>query len=141
MLKLEPYFRADAPDASKPLWPGSGYVAGWREPGMEHGPLEVVLPADVVDRVVLQRAQLAVSVLPNGLVVVDVDGLDDEAVDDAWRNGVLCERPISDLVAAAVSLGSLRSTEAPIADMTSLRDELRKALSIVETALSNHDAD
>ncbi len=84
-VEVIPFFQRR--ETSQDGFPAETYVAGFRCAKGTGGGVEVTLPAEIVDRIVLTGAQLSVSLSPEGRLVLDGEGLSDDVLEAASAAG------------------------------------------------------
>jgi hypothetical protein len=94
--------------------------------------VELKLPAETVDRTVLMGARLSLWLALDGHLVLDGEGLSDEAMDAVSAAGALGRQTLTSLVAASLDPAYLAGEDNPIAGLTSLRAQLVDALAQVD---------
>jgi hypothetical protein len=132
-VEVTPFFRRG--ETSHDGFPAETYVAGFRCAKGTAGGVEVTLPAEMVDRIVLNGAQLSVSLSPEGRVVLDGEGLSDDVLMAASTAGGLREQTLESLVAGCLNLHLLGGEDDPVGDLTALRGQLVRALARLDTTL------
>ena len=125
-VEVIPFFRRR--ETSQDGFPAETYVAGFRCAKGTGGGVEVTLPAEIVDRIVLTGAQLSVSLSPGGRLVLDGEGLSDDALKAASAAGGIREQTLESLVAGCLNLDLLGGEDDPVGDLTALRGQLVRAL-------------
>jgi hypothetical protein len=113
--------------------PAEGYVAGFREPNGSTIGAEIRLPAILVEQAVLAGSHLAICLAPDGGLELEADGLSDEtlvACTDGMRRAT-----IESLVTACLDPELLVGADNIVADLTSLRAQLERALAHVDCTL------
>ena len=115
--------------------PGVGYVAGVRGIAQSNIDVAITLPADLVERAVLAGARLAVTLSPNGRLVLDSDHVSDEAL-EASASGAARQQTVESLVAECLPMELLQGEDDPIGDLTALRGQLVRALAQVDGTLA-----
>jgi hypothetical protein len=131
--ELTPFFRRDRSN-DDPI-AGEGYVAGLREVSGAGINVEITLPAEMVERTVLTDARLSVSLAPDGHLVLDADGLDDETLEAASAAGGLDRQTLESLVADCVDPELLAGEEDAARELTALRGQLVRALAQLDRTL------
>ena len=109
-------------------------MAGFREPGGSPIGAEMRLPAALVERAVLVGSRLMISFAPDGRLVLDGDGLADDAL--AAGVGGLRHETLESLVAACLDPELLAGDDDAVADLTSLRAQLARALALLDGTLA-----
>jgi len=132
-VEVTPFFRRG--ETSHDGFPAETYVAGFRCAKGTAGGVEVTLPAEIVDRIVLTGAQLSVSLSPEGRVVLDGEGLSDDVLMAASTAGGVREQTLESLVAGCLNLDLLAGEDDPVGDLTALRGQLVRALAQLDTTL------
>jgi hypothetical protein len=112
--------------------PGAGYVAGVRGPAGSNIDVAITLPADLVERAVLASARLAVTLSPDGRLVLDSDHVSDEALE---ATGATTHQTLESLVAECLPMDLLQGEDDPIGDLTALRGQLVRALAQLDGTL------
>ena len=116
--------------------PGAGYVAGVRGPAGSNIDVAITLPADLVERAVLAGARLAITLSPDGRLVLDSDHVSDEALEEASAAGATRHQTLESLVAECLPMDLLQGEDDPIGDLTALRGQLVRALAQVDGTLA-----
>jgi hypothetical protein len=130
-VELSPYF--ERAETSRGGFPAESYVAGFREPNGAMIGVEIRVPAEMVEHAVLADSQLSVSLAPDGRLVLDADGLAEEAV-AAAAAGVR-KQTLESLVAACLDPELLAGEDDAVGDLTLLRAQLVRALAQLDGAL------
>jgi hypothetical protein len=115
--------------------PGGGYVAGVRGPAGSNIGVAITLPADLVERAVLAGARLAITLSPDGRLVLDSDHVSDEAL-EASAAGAGRHQTLESLVAECLPMELLRGEDDPVGDLTALRGQLVRALAHLDGTLA-----
>ena len=131
-VELLPFFERE--DGSLEGFPAENYVAGLRRANGTAA-VEVLLPAETVERTVLAGARLSLWLSLDGRLVLDGDGLSDEMLEAASAAGRLHEQTVVSLVTASLDPGHLAAEENPASDLTLLRQQLIEALAQVDAVL------
>lgn len=124
-------------DTSHDGFPAETYVAGLRGPNGTTIGAEISLPAPLVEDTVLTGARLSIWLALDGRLVLDGEGLGDEALEAAGAAGGLAQQTLESLVAASLDPVHLAAEEDPMGDLTSLRGQLMRALAQVDDALKH----
>jgi hypothetical protein len=124
-VEVSPFFQRGK--TSHDGFPAETYVAGFRCTGGAFGAVEVVLPAEIVERTVLAGARLSVSLSPDGRLV-----LDGEAASAA---GGLRDQTLETLVSGCLNLDLLGGEDDPLGDLTALREQMVRALAQLDATL------
>jgi len=132
-VEVSPFFERGATDRDG--FPAESYVAGLRETGGDSIGVEITLPAEIVERTVLAASLLSVRLSPEGRVVLDGEGLSDEALDAASAAGGIGDQTLESLVSACLDLDLLGGEDDPIGDLTALRGQMVRALAQLDAAL------
>jgi hypothetical protein len=114
---------------------GESYVAGLREPNGGAISVEITLPAEIVERTVLTGAGLSISLEPDGRLVLDADGVDDETLEAASVAGGLGNQTVESLVASCLDPELLAGDDDPVGDLKLLRAQLVRALAQLDDTL------
>jgi len=114
--------------------PAEGYVAGLRESNGSTIGAEIRLPPVLVEQAVLLGSHLAVCLAPDGRVVLDADGLSDETL--VACTDAMPRETIESLVTACIDPELLAGEDSAVADLTSLRAQLARALELVDCSLA-----
>jgi hypothetical protein len=101
-VEVSPFFERG--ETSDDGFPADTYVAGFREARGTGGGVEITLPAEIVDRIVLTGARLSVSLSPEGRLVLDGEGLSDDVLEAASAAGGLCDQTLESLVSGCLNL-------------------------------------
>ena len=130
-IAVTPYFeRAEGKDDEI----SETYVAGLRGTRDAKIGLEVVLPARLVERTVLVGARLAISLAPDGRIVLDAEGLDRETIQAASKAGGLAKQTLASVIADCLRLDLLDGEDDPLRDLKSLRAQLIQGLAQLDVA-------
>jgi hypothetical protein len=116
-------------------FPAETYVAGFRLVSQTGEGVEVTLPAEIVDRVVLTGARLSVSLSPEGGLVLDGEGLSDEVLEAASAAGGFRDQTLESLVSGCLNLDLLGGEDDPVGDLTALREQMVRALAQLDATL------
>ncbi len=117
--------RAEATDGS------DGYVAGLRSADGGEVWLWLLLPADVVECAVLKSARLSVMLSPCGRLVLDAEGLSEEALEAASADAPLRDLTLEKLVRLCLEPALLKGEDNLTKDLDALHDQLQRALQLV----------
>jgi hypothetical protein len=128
-IELMPFFERD--DGSPEGFPAEGYVAGFRHADGKAA-VELKLPAETVECTVLTGARLSLWLALDGHLVLDGEGLSDEALEAANAAGAIGRQTLTALVSASLDPAYLAGEDDPVADLTSLRAQLADALAQVD---------
>jgi hypothetical protein len=132
-VELSPYF--ERAGSSREGFPAEAYVAGFREPNGAAIGVEIQLPGEIVERAVLAGAQLSVSLVPDGRLVLDAEGLSDETLRTASLAGAVREQTLESLVAGCLDPEMLAGEDDAVGDLTTLRVQLVRALAQLDATL------
>jgi hypothetical protein len=116
-------------------FPAETYVAGFRCASGTGGGVEITLPAEIVERIVLTGSRLSVSLSPEGRLVLDGEGLSDEVLEAASAAGGLSDQTLESLVSGCLNLDFLGGEEDPVGDLTDLRGQMVRALAQLDATL------
>jgi hypothetical protein len=97
--------------------------------------VEIILPAETVERAVLCGARLSLWLSLDGRLVLDGEGLSDEMLEAASAAGPLGRQTLMSLVAASLDPNDLDAEDDPVAELASLRAQLVDALAQVDDAI------
>ena len=122
--------RAEATDGS------DGYVAGLRSADGGEVWLRLLLPADVVECAVLKSARLSVMLSPCGRLVLDAEGLSEEALEAASADVPLRDLTLEKLVRLCLEPALLKGEDNLPKDLDALHDQLQRALQLVDETRS-----
>jgi hypothetical protein len=122
-IELSPFF--ERAETSLDGFPAENYVAGFREPNGASLGVEITLPGELVDHTVLAGSGLSISLAPDGRLLLDADGLSDEALEAANK---AFEQSLESLVASCLDPEMLAGEDDAVGDLTSLRAQLVRAL-------------
>jgi hypothetical protein len=131
--ELTPFF--ERMRAGPDLPAGESYVAGLRGPNGGAISVEITLPAEIVERTVLTSAGLSISLAPDGRLVLDADGVDDETLEAASVAGGLGNQTVESLVASCLDPELLAGDDDAVGDLTLLRAQLVRALAQLDDTL------
>jgi hypothetical protein len=131
-LELVPFF--ERKDGGLEGFPAEKYLAGLRQADGTAA-VEVLLPAETVERTVLTGARLSLWLSLEGRLVLDGEGLGDEMLEAAGAAGGLDRQTVVSLVRASLDPKHLAAEDDPVGDLTSLRQQLTDALAQVDEAL------
>jgi hypothetical protein len=132
-VELSPYFERS--DTSLQGFPAEGYVAGFREPTGAAIGVEIRLPTEIVERAVLLGAQLSVELAPDGRLVLSANGLTCDTLVAARAGGAVREQTLESLVAGCLDSELLAGEDDAVGDLTSLREQLVRALAQLDGTL------
>jgi hypothetical protein len=132
-IEVSPFFERGK--TSHEGFPADIYVAGLRSASGVGGGVEVTLPAEIVERTVLAAALLSVRLSPEGGVVLDGEGVSDEALDAASAAGGIFDQTLESLVSACLDLDLLGGEDDPVGDLTALREQMVRALAQLDATL------
>ena len=132
-VEVLPFFERG--ESSQDGFPAESYLAGFREANGGRAGVEITLPAEIVERVVLKGSRLSISLSPDGRVVLDGDGLRDEVLEAASAAGGIRGQTLESLVAGCLRLDLLGGEDDPIADITALRGQMVRALAQLDGTL------
>jgi hypothetical protein len=133
MMEVSPFFERGK--ASHGGFPAETYVAGFRSASQTGEGVEVTLPAEIVDRIVLTGARLSVSLSPEGHLVLDGEGLSDEVLEAASAAGGLHDQTLESLVPGCLNLDLLGGEDDPVGDLTALREQMVRGLAQLDATL------
>ena len=117
--------RAAATDGS------DGYVAGLRSADGGEVWLRLLLPAEAVDRAVLQGVGLSVMLSPSGRLILDAEGLSEEVLEMASAEAPLRDLTLEKLVRLCLEPALLKGEDNLPNDLDALHDQLQRALQLV----------
>ena len=132
-VEVTPFFQRG--ETSHDGFPVETYVAGFRCSKGSAGGVEVTLPAEIVDRLVLAGARLSVSLSPEGRLALDGEGLSDDVLVAASASGGIRGQTLESLVAGCLNLDLLGGEDDPVGDLTALRGQLARALAQLDVTL------
>jgi hypothetical protein len=115
-------------------FPAEEYTAGLRQADGTRA-VEIILPAETVERAVLCGARLSLWLSLDGRLVLDGEGLSDEMLEAASAAGPLGRQTLMSLVAASLDPNDLDAGDDPVAELASLRAQLVDALAQVDDAI------
>jgi hypothetical protein len=130
---LVPFFELAGPDQND--WSEESYVAGFRNADGVSAGIRLVLPTEMVEQVVLAKAQLSVALSPEGTLALYADGLSHETLDAASRT-MLATSSLASLLDACLAVDCLAMQEDLAADLKALREQLKNGLAQVDRALA-----
>jgi len=128
-LSLKPYLTLSVD--------GEAYEAGLRGDEDRAAHLTVPLPAEAVESLVLAKAQLSVSISPNGLLTIYPQGISDEILRLLMDAKALPVMPLSDAIRRTLDPELLAPDEDAAEDLAKLRQELETALQLTQEALAH----
>jgi hypothetical protein len=117
-------------------FPSESYVAGFRQPDGSPIGVEVVLPAEMVERAVLAGSRLSVSLNPDGTFTLHADGLSDDTLDAVSAGGSLRQQSLESLLIECLHRELVAMEDDPVGDLKSLRTQLAGGLALVDRALA-----
>lgn len=120
--------RAEATDGS------GGYVAGLRNVDGGEVWLRLLLPAKAVECAVLKGARLSVMLSPCGRLVLDAEGLSEEALEMASAD--LQDLTLERLVRLCLEPALLKGEDNLPTDLDALHNQLQRALQLVDETRS-----
>jgi hypothetical protein len=132
-VEVSPFFERG--EAGHDGFPAETYVAGLRETGGDGIGVEIKLPAEIVDRIVLTGSRLCVSLSPEGRLVLDGEGLSDDVLEAASAAGGLRDQTLESLVSRCLNLEFLGGEEDPVGELTALRGQMVRALAQLDATL------
>jgi hypothetical protein len=112
-------------------FPAEGYTAGFRQANGTKA-VEVMLPAETIEKAVLCGARLSLWLSLDGRLVLDGEGLSNEMLEAASAAGPIDRQTLASLVTASLDPNHLDGEDDPVADLTSLRAQLVDALAQVD---------
>jgi hypothetical protein len=112
-------------------FPAESYTAGFRQADGTRA-VEIVLPAETIERAVLCGAQLSLWLSLDGRLVLDGEGLSDEMLEAASAAGPLGQQTLTSLLAASLDPNHLDGEDDPVAGLASLKEQLAQALTQVD---------
>jgi hypothetical protein len=115
-------------------FPAEEYAAGFRQADGTKA-VEIILPAETIERAVLCGARLSLWLSLDGRLVLDGEGLSDEMLEAASAAGPLGRQTLMSLVAASLDPNDLDAEDDPVAELASLRAQLVDALAQVDDAI------
>ena len=130
-VELSAYF--ERAKGSREDLPAEGYVAGFRAPNGSPIGAEMYLPSELVEQAVLAGLGLTISLAPDGRLYLDGDGLADEAL--AASMGGEWQETVESLVAACLDPELLAGEDDVVDDLTELRGQLSRALTLLDSTL------
>jgi len=113
-----------------------GYVAGLRSADGGEVWLRLLLPADAVECAVLKGARLSVMLSPCGRLVLDAEGLSEEALEVASADAPLRDLTLERLVSLCLEPALLKGEDNLSKDLDALHDQLQRALQLVDQTRS-----
>ena len=122
--------RAEATDGS------DGYVAGLKSADGGEVWLRLLLPAESVECAVLRSARLSVMLSPCGRLVLDAEGLSEEALEAASADAPLRDLTLEKLVRLCLEPALLKGEDNLPKDLDGLHDQLQRALQLVDETRS-----
>jgi hypothetical protein len=132
-VELVPFFEREA--GSLEGFPADRYLAGLRQADGTAA-VEVLLPAETVERTVLTGARLSLWLSLDGRLVLDGEGLSDGMLEAASAAGGLDQQTVTSLVRASLDAEQLAAEDDLVGNLTSLRQQLTDALAQVDEALA-----
>ena len=91
-VEVSPFFERG--ETGHDGFPAETYVAGFRCASGTGGGVEITLPAEIVERIVLTGSRLSVSLSPEGRLVLDGEGLSDDVLEAASAAGGLRDQTL-----------------------------------------------
>ena len=131
-IELMPFF-----EHAKGSWedfPAESYVAGFRQ-AYGNATVQMILPADTVERTVLTGARLSLWLSLDGCLVLDGEGVSDEVLEAVSAAGGFGQQTLASLVTASLDPVNLAGEDDPAADLAVLRAQLVDALAQVDGAI------
>lgn len=132
-VEVSPFFERG--ETGHDGFPAETYVAGLRETSSDGIGVEIKLPAEIVDRIVLTGSRLSVSLSPEGRLVLDGEGLSDDVLEAASAAGGLRDQTLESLVSRCLNLEFLGGEEDPVGELTALRGQMVRALAQLDATL------
>ncbi|NOJ41058.1 hypothetical protein [Bradyrhizobium australiense] len=111
----------------------SGYRVGYRCAITQAVLIQLEIPAQIVERTVLDQLSVVPRMTPDGMVSADFSEQTDRDIGDLLEVAVT---PISELVARSMASGNLRLEETRTSDLEALRNQLEQSLGTVRDALA-----
>jgi hypothetical protein len=102
--------------------------------------VEITLPAELVDRAVLVRAQLSIDLTPDGRLFLESDDVDDETLEAASAAGGVAGQTLESLITACLDPEILAAEADPVRDLTHLRAQLDRVLAALDATLARMKA-
>jgi hypothetical protein len=131
-MEMVPFFELAGPDQDD--WSADSYAAGFRNAD-GFVSIRFVLPAEMIEPVVLAKAQLSVALSLAGTLTLHADGLSHEALDTASPT-MFATRSLASLLDECLAVDSMAMQDNPAADLTALREQLINGLALVDRALA-----
>ncbi|WP_125461615.1 MULTISPECIES: hypothetical protein [Rhodomicrobium] len=113
-----------------------GYVAGLRSADGGEVWLRLLLPAEAVELAVLKNARLSVMLSPSGRLVLDAEGLSEEALEVASADAPWRDLTLERLVRLCLEPALLKGEDNLPQDLDALHDQLQRALQLVDETRS-----
>jgi hypothetical protein len=132
-VEVSPFFERG--ETGHDGFPAETYVAGFRCASGTGGGVEITLPAEIVERIVLTGSRLSVSLSPEGRLVLDGEGLSDDVLEAASAAGGLRDQTLESLVSGCLNLDFLGGEEDPVGELTALRGQMVRALAQLDATL------
>lgn len=111
----------------------SGYRVGYRCATTRAVLIQLEIPAEILERTVLDQLSVVPRMTPDGVVSVDFSEQSGRDIDGLLEIAVT---PINELVARSVASDNLRLEETRISDLEALRNGLEQSLCTVQDALA-----
>ena len=111
----------------------SGYRVGYRCATTQAVLIQLEVPADIVERAVLDQLSLVPKMTPDGIVSADFSERENRDIDHVLEVAVTS---ISELVARSMASDNLRLEETRTSDLEVLQNRLEQSLCTVRDALA-----
>jgi hypothetical protein len=131
-MELVPFFERE--EGSLDGFPVENYVARLRTADGSAA-VEVILPAETVERAVLTGARFSLWLSLDGHLVLDGEGLSDDMLEAASAAGKLHDQTVASLVRAALDPELLAGEDDALRDLSLLRQQLADGLAEVDGAI------
>jgi len=110
-----------------------GYSVGYRCATTQAVLMQLEIPAQILERAVLDKLSVVPRMTPDGMVSADFPEQTDRDIDDSLEVAVT---PISELVIRSLASDNLRLEETRTSDLEALRNQLEQSLVTVRDALA-----
>jgi len=131
VVEVMPFFERS--EKAEEGFASENYVAGFRQADGSPVGVEVVLPAEMVERAVLAGSRLSVSLNPDGRFTLHADGLSDDTLDAA--SAALRQQSLESLLAECLRPDLVAMEDDAVGELKSLRTQLAGGLALVDRAL------
>lgn len=115
-------------------WPGSNYIAGFRNADGTPSGVQVVVPAEMVEHAVLVNSRLSLAMNPDGTLALHSEGLNQDAV-EAASQCCIGRQSLESLLKDCLRPELVAMEEDVSQNLRLLRTQLATGLALVDRAL------